>query len=425
MPPLLNAGFDKKGREEYAVVSAFVRRFCSSLLAEDELKRLFKVWASVFVALSYCYIVGKLITPKFTRLVAILPIIALFLALPLNLTSFHFCGLTAFFISWLANFKLLLFALGKGPLCSNNNPSNNIISFPNFLALSCLPIKIQEYPLQNNSPKSQINPKSNKKSKNKSYPLHKNSPKSEKPKNPDQNQHNNNDSYPFSRQKYGWIHIIKGVSFALILKIYDYSEHIHPKIIWLIYCFQMYVTLELVLALLAELVKLFLGLELEPQFDEPLLSTSLQDFWSRRWNIMVTKILRPMVYLPTLEFATRVIGRKWAPLTAIMTTFLVSAIMHELLFYYLGRVAPTFEVTWYFLLHGFCLSVEVVVKKSIGRKWWVPGWVSRPVTVAFVVGTGFWFFLPPLVRAGMETKPFQEYAAVAKFVRNLKGVIPF
>uniref|UniRef100_A0A2N9ISK3 Uncharacterized protein n=1 Tax=Fagus sylvatica TaxID=28930 RepID=A0A2N9ISK3_FAGSY len=28
------------------------------------------------------------------------------------------------------------------------------------------------------------------------------------------------------------------------------------------------------------------GVELEPQFDEPYLATSLQDFWGRRWNLM-------------------------------------------------------------------------------------------------------------------------------------------
>ncbi|KNA09900.1 hypothetical protein SOVF_149180 [Spinacia oleracea] len=140
---------------------------------------------------------------------------------------------------------------------------------------------------------------------------------------------------------------------------------------------------------------------------------------------MVTRILRPTVYLPTLEYSTKVVGRTWATLPAVMSTFFVSAIMHELIFYYLGRNWPTFEVTWFFLLHGLCLCVEIVAKKLVGGKWRIPRWISGPATVLFVVGTGFWLFLPPLLKAGLDTRPFQEFAAVAKFVRSLKAALTF
>ncbi|KAK9681441.1 hypothetical protein RND81_10G002300 [Saponaria officinalis] len=187
----------------------------------------------------------------------------------------------------------------------------------------------------------------------------------------------------------------------------------------------MYFFLELALSLFAALVKYFSGFEIEPPFDEPLLSSSLQDFWGRRWNIMVTRILRPSVYLPTLNFSSKIIGRKLAPLPSMMATFLVSALMHELIFYYLGRITPSFQVTWFFLLHGVCLCIEVAIKKYVGRKWTVPRWISGPATVAFVVSTGFWLFLPPLVRAGLDTRPFQEFAAGAKFVRTVKQALTF
>ncbi|KAK4360075.1 hypothetical protein RND71_022304 [Anisodus tanguticus] len=42
--------------------------------------------------------------------------------------------------------------------------------------------------------------------------------------------------------------------------------------------------------------------ELEPPFDEPYKTSSLQDFWRRRWNLMVTNILRPTVYDPVRIF---------------------------------------------------------------------------------------------------------------------------
>ena len=132
-------------------------------LTQDELKNLGKVWLSIFVSLIYCYVIGK-ITPKgFTRLVPILPVISLFLILPLNLTSIHFYGFTAFFIAWLANFKLLVFAFGKPPL-SFDHP----ISYPLFIVVSCLPIKIQP---PKSTPKTQINQDPDQKSQNNSYPF--------------------------------------------------------------------------------------------------------------------------------------------------------------------------------------------------------------------------------------------------------------
>ncbi|XP_057537953.1 acyl-CoA--sterol O-acyltransferase 1-like [Amaranthus tricolor] len=412
-------------------------------LAQDELKNLGKVWLLIFVSLSYCYIIGKIIPKGFTRLVAILPVIILFLNLPLNLTSIHFCGFTSFFISWLANFKLLLFAFGKPPLCLDSP-----ISFPLFLVVSCLPIKIQHPPSSKNSPKEENKDNPDHKSLNNSYastknshilennhdPVHKslnNSYPSTKNSKILKNSHDpdhkfQNKSYPNpqilqSSQKLPWNYVIKTVLLALMIKIYDYSDDLHPKILWSLYFLHIYFSLEIVLAIVAKSANFFLGLELEPQFNEPLLSTSIQDFWGKRWNLMVTGILRPTVYLPTQEYFTKIIGRKTALLPAVMATFVVSALMHELIFYYLGREEPTFEVTWFFLLHGFCLCVEIAVKKyGRERKWWVPPrWLSGPLTVLFVVGTGFWLFLPPLLNAGLETRGLGEYAVIGGFIKRV------
>lgn len=384
-------------------------------LAQDELKNLGKVWLSICASLSYCYVIGK-ITPKgFTRLVAILPVITLFLMLPLYLTSIHFCGFTAFFIAWLANFKLLLFAFGKPPL-SFDPP----ISYPLFLAVACLPIKIHS---PKNSPKQEYYQNPGHKSQNK-HPYPKTSQKSQNNQNPDQKPQNKaypSPQKPQNQSKSPWNYLIKFVLLAIIIKIYDYSDQIPPKILWLIYFFHIYFALEIILAVFATSANFYLGLELEPQFNEPLLSTSLQDFWGKRWNLMVTGILRPTVYLPTLDISTGIVGREAAPLPAVMATFIVSAVMHELIFYYLGRVGPTFEVTWFFLLHGLCLCLEITVKKyGRSRKWRVPPrWFSGVATAAFVVATGFWLFLPPLLKAGLATRGLGEYAVVGAFIKRV------
>ncbi|GMN36466.1 hypothetical protein TIFTF001_006048 [Ficus carica] len=111
-----------------------------------------------------------------------------------------------------------------------------------------------------------------------------------------------------------------------------------------------------ILAMVGSLARAALGVELEPQFDKSYLSTSLQDFWGRRWNLMASNILRPTVYDPVTSVSSRAIWRKWAPLPAVIAAFFVSGLMHELIFFYLGRSNPTWDLTCFFLLHGVCFG---------------------------------------------------------------------
>ncbi|XP_012849579.1 PREDICTED: probable long-chain-alcohol O-fatty-acyltransferase 1 [Erythranthe guttata] len=80
------------------------------------------------------------------------------------------------------------------------------------------------------------------------------------------------------------------------IKTYDYEDHIHRRIIVVLYCFHIYLCLEIMLVVAAATARWLLSAELEPQFNEPYLSTSLQDFWGRRWNLMVMRMPRPTVY---------------------------------------------------------------------------------------------------------------------------------
>ncbi|XP_044488704.1 acyl-CoA--sterol O-acyltransferase 1 [Mangifera indica] len=353
---------------------------------EKEIKNFVKVWLSVALCLCYCYGIGKMVPKGSKRLVFVLPIVAFFLYLPLFLSSVHLLGITAFFIAWLANFKLLLFAFGFGPLCSD--PS---ISLPLFTAVGCLPIKIQHSPPQNGHKKqtpSQKNPENGKKQ----GPLN---------------------------------YAIKALLLAGFVKAYDYSDLMHPKMVLLLYAFHIYFMLELILALSATMARTVLGLELEPQFNEPFLSTSLQDFWGKRWNLMVTSILRPTVYKPTLDFFTRVACRKWAPLPAVFATFVVSGLMHELQFFYLGlrRVKPNWEITWFFVLHGLCLMAEIALKKAVTGKFRLPSLISRPLTVVFMMFTGCWLFLPHFSRYEVDVRAFEEYAALGAYMKNVSQSI--
>ena len=345
---------------------------------EGEINSFIKLWLTVLTSLCYCHTIGTIVPKVTKRLIFLLPVVCLFLLLPLNLHSPHLGGITAFFIAWLANFKLLLFAFDKGPLAAH-------ISLPLFVAVACLPIKIQE----NQPPKSDLNG-------------------------------HDKENSSSRKSKEGLVnYAVKGLLLAIIGRVYDYTEYMHPNIIMLLYSLHIYFLLEIILSIGAVTIRAFSGLELEPRFKEPYLSTSLQDFWGKRWNLMVTSILRPTVYEPTLRFSSTIIGRKWAPLPSVFATFVVSAIMHELMFYYLGRLSPTGEVSWFFLIHGFCLTLEIALKKALSGKCQLPWLVTGPLTVGFVLGTGFWLFIPQFTRCKVDVRAFEEYAELGALLKTV------
>ncbi|XP_062086829.1 acyl-CoA--sterol O-acyltransferase 1-like [Humulus lupulus] len=336
---------------------------------EGEINNLVMVWMTVVASLCYCQTIGKIITHGTTRLLAILPVILLFLVLPLNLRTIFLGGPISFFVAWLATFKLLLFAYGKGPL-SSNPP----LPLPRFIPLACFPIKIQNEPSPNTAKQGQK-----------------------------------------SLTNYA----IKALVFATIIPVYQNKSSIHPKVFLFFYCIYVYTGLEIILAMAAASVRAALGVELEPQFEEPYLSTSLQDFWGRRWNLMASAILRPTVYTPVRTITSRWIGRKWAPVPAVIAAFLVSGIMHELIFYNIGRSKPTWEVSWFFLLHGICLAIEVSIKKAVNEKWRLPPVVSGLMAVAFVMATGLGLFLPALMRLEADVMAHREIVAFIEFVKSV------
>ncbi|KAJ4975389.1 hypothetical protein NE237_000495 [Protea cynaroides] len=348
------------------------------LKMEEEMKNFILIWVSVFVSLTYSYIIGRRIPKGSLRFLFLVPVLCLFLFLPLNLSSPFLVGITAFFITFLCIFKLLLFAFDQGPL-SLTNPT---MSFLCFIFLASLPITIKQDRINKQSKSPNLKPKS---------PLN---------------------------------YAIKAALFALVIRVYDYRhDYIHPKLVHIVHCVNVYLILELLFAMVAYLAKALVGLELEDQFNEPYLSTSLQDFWSRRWNISGASILRSTVYEPTQRIiAATVLGRRWvglSSLTAVLATFLVSGLMHELIYFYLGRTQPTWEITWYHVLHGFCLAAEVAVKKVLAGRWQLHRVLSGPLTIGFVLVTTYWLFFPQLLRFGSFDRTIEERAALIEFVKQV------
>ncbi|ESQ43724.1 hypothetical protein EUTSA_v10006422mg [Eutrema salsugineum] len=346
-----------------------------AVVLSHEAKKLTEAWGLVMVSLCYCFAVGRLVDKGVKRLVLLAPVMLVFLLVPLHLTTVHMIGTTGFFISWLANFKLSLFAFGKGPL-SSTTPS-----LPLFLLLSCFPIKLQQQQQQ-----QQLDDPTKQQS-TREGPLF-----------------------------YG----LKGLLLLLLIRSFHYIHLLPEKAVLLLYGFNMYLSLDLILAVTASLVRAASSLELEPQFNEPYLATSLQDFWGRRWNLMVSEILRPTVYEPVLRWLVLGLPRKWASALAAFATFVVSGIMHELLFFYMGRLRPSWGMMFFFLLHGLCTMAEIALKKALITRWCrLPTPLARTLTVLFVFSTGVFFFFPEFQRCKIDRNAFAEYAAVGALLRKI------
>ncbi|KNA19370.1 hypothetical protein SOVF_062260 [Spinacia oleracea] len=186
-----------------------------------------------------------------------------------------------------------------------------------------------------------------------------------------------------------------------------------------VFCCLMYLAIDIAFGVCDLLVVYTLGLELEPPSDEPYLSTSLQDFWGRRWNRMVSDALRHTVYEPVRSTVVKLVDHMWAQLTGVMATFVVSGLMHELVYYYATRASPTWEVTWFFVLHGVCVGLEMAVKRGLGQKWSLHWAISGPLTVGFVMGTGFWLFFPQLMRNHVDVKATQDIMDFGKYLKEV------
>ncbi|KAK8485987.1 hypothetical protein V6N13_134062 [Hibiscus sabdariffa] len=347
---------------------------------EAELESIIKVLILAIVSLSYCFYFSSKLPKGIFRLISLTPVFFLFLYLPLTVSSAHAVGLATFFLAWLGNLKLLLFAFDQPPL---SPPPPSLFR---FISLASLPIKH----------KTTAPPQSKSKPPHRSINISNHLPK------------------PV-------LLAIKVGILALVYHYYNYKHNLHKNVVVALYCIQLYIEVELMFAVTAVPVRAIQGLELEPQFNEPYLATSLQDFWGRRWNLMATGILRPTVYDPVRRISARVLGPVWVSLPAVLAVFVVSGLMHELLFYYWSHVAPSWEVTWFFILHGVATTVEVAVKKVVPEKKRLPRAVSWLLTLGFTVGTTFWLFFPPIVRTGVDERLTRDFP---KLVDYLQGLLP-
>ena len=125
-----------------------------------------------------------------------------------------------------------------------------------------------------------------------------------------------------------------------------------------------------------------LGVKAYPLFNAPLLSLSLGEFWSRRWNIAFSEMTSLTVYRPL----KRILGSR----TSFFASFLFSGILHELVLSFPVKAGFGLPLA-YFTLQAAVQSAENSIFKGKrafeGRKWaarlWVYFWILGPAPLLF------------------------------------------
>lgn len=146
------------------------------------------------------------------------------------------------------------------------------------------------------------------------------------------------------------------------------------------------------------------GVNAVPVMQGPVRSTSLAEFWGRRWNTAFHEL--------ATRFTFRPLRRAVAPGIAALLVFVASGLIHDFVISVPARGGYGLP-TAYFLIQGLAMGVERSVfgrRLGLGSGW--RGWLFTTITVA---GPAVILFHPPFVHHVM----LPMLAAIAGLERSL------
>jgi Membrane bound O-acyl transferase family len=125
------------------------------------------------------------------------------------------------------------------------------------------------------------------------------------------------------------------------------------------------------------------GVNAKPIMSVPLRSTSLGEFWGKRWNLGFRQLAHELIFRPLL----RTLGAG----AAGFLVFVVSGLIHDLVISLPARAGYGLP-TAYFVLQGAGMTLEhSSFGKRLGLGHGVRGWFFMAL---FVAGPAFWLFHP-------------------------------
>jgi hypothetical protein len=158
-----------------------------------------------------------------------------------------------------------------------------------------------------------------------------------------------------------------------------------------------------------------------PIMNQPYLATSVRDFWANRWNMIVQRGLRRILFDPIMKlFAIHYplkSGEKvanWILILAVFSTFLFSALMHEWTMVAIMARPTTWEQFSFFVLHGILSISENVARKFVYNLTGIDltKWIPHSIQVIYAQIIMVWtapLFINPYIRE----KIYFEYSFFA------------
>jgi Membrane bound O-acyl transferase family len=115
-----------------------------------------------------------------------------------------------------------------------------------------------------------------------------------------------------------------------------------------------------------------------PIFNQPWQSTSVSDFWAKRWHQVFRDSFMFVGGRPMDFFAGR--------LGSVIGVFFVSGLLHDLGLWGMGRGTDFWHVVGFFSIMGVGVVIEAVWRNTSGTK--VHGWIGWAWTMLWVIGWG-------------------------------------
>ena len=149
-----------------------------------------------------------------------------------------------------------------------------------------------------------------------------------------------------------------------------------------------------------------------PLFDSPWLSTSLTEFWGRRWHQMMREFV--------VELGSRPFGYLFGRLGGILGAFLVSGLFHDVELRSFGAGGNSVAVVGFWVMNGVGVVLERVWTKTTGSR--VGGVWGRMWTFGWLALWGVWVVdaWAKSGRLGVLSLPgdFEPSVALVGFVRR-------
>jgi hypothetical protein len=128
------------------------------------------------------------------------------------------------------------------------------------------------------------------------------------------------------------------------------------------------------------------GVDADPLMDRPLASSSLSEFWGRRWNSAFRDLTHRFVFRPC--------ARRFGNRTAVAVSFVVSGVIHDLVIS-VPAGAGFGGPTAFFVVQGAGVLIE---RSALGKRLGITGgWRGRIFAAACLIGPLALLFHPVFV----------------------------